>query len=316
MQPKILLFAAALLGTCFAKSQSVTPASSKELIFASDTQAPMWVETLFLKSDHNREATRMIFNDIRQRDPQALFLLGDVVNLGYSNRQWKPIDRYLDSLREKGIRVDAVLGNHEVMGQPGKGERKFQERFPDHVRTGYVTVVDSVAVVLLNSNFKTLTPKEDAEQVSWYRKTLAELDADPAVQYIITGCHHSPYTNSKIVGVSIPVQKKFVPLFLASKKSRLFLSGHCHNFEYFQQNGKDFVVIGGGGGLHQPLRNGADCLHDLCPDYKPLFHYLSVRRTPQGLQVSSIELNKSFSSFDQGLELSISAPKEVLLASK
>jgi len=307
--PRHFLIGICLLSASLAKTQNVTPATDpgKEIIFASDTQAPMWVETLFLKADRNREATRMIFNNIQQHNPQALFLLGDVVNLGYSNRQWKPMDAYLHKLRDQGVQVNAILGNHEVMGQAKKGERKFQERFPNHVRTGYVTIVDSVAVVLLNSNFGTLTPRENEEQLSWYRTTLKQLDADPSVLYIIAGCHHSPYTNSKIVGASPAVQEKFVPPFLASKKARLFLSGHCHGFEHFQMKGKDFVVIGGGGGLHQPLRQGAGCFNDLCADYKPLFHYLSIRRGEDGLHVTSIELNNNFTTFEQGLQLKIGA---------
>ena len=306
--PRRFLIGLCLLSVSIAKSQTLMPVTdpNKEIIFASDTQAPMWVETLFLKADRNRAATQAIFSNIQQHKPQALFLLGDVVNLGYSDRQWKPMDVYLHSLRNEGVQVDAVLGNHEVMGQPKKGQRKFQERFPNHVRTGYVSIVDSVAIVLLNSNFNTLTPEEDKEQLDWYRKTLNELDADPSVQYIIAGCHHSPYTNSKIVGASTAVQEKFVPPFLASKKARLFLSGHCHGFEHFKQGGKDFIVIGGGGGLHQPLRKGVGCYDDLCADYKPLFHYLSVRRGDDGLQVNSIQLDHNdFTTFEQGFQIKI-----------
>jgi hypothetical protein len=41
----------------------------------------------------------------------------------------------------------------------------FQQRFPNHNRTGFVEIVDSVAVVLLNSNFNTLSKAEDEAQV-------------------------------------------------------------------------------------------------------------------------------------------------------
>lgn len=274
--------------------------SNTELCFASDTQKPMWVETLFLKANHNQEATKKIFNEFSVRKPKAIFLLGDVVNLGYSNRQWKAMSGYLQNLRNEGVDVHAALGNHEVMGQAKKGEEKFQTYFPDHVRTGYVTVVDSVAVVLLNSNFGKLSAKDAETEVAWYKQTLQSLDADPAIQFIITGCHHSPYTNSKIVGCSKDVEQKFVQPFLASSKSRLFLSGHSHNFEHYQKQGKDFFVIGGGGGLHQPLKTGPDCLSDMCADYKPEFHYLTVKRSAEGLEVKSYELKKDFSSFDEG----------------
>jgi hypothetical protein len=279
---------------------------SKEMIFASDTQAPMWVETLFLKANNNRLATKDIFDDIITRNPAAVYLLGDVVSLGSSNKQWKPMDAYLRRLRSKGVKVNAALGNHEVMGQSVKGQIKFQERFPKHIKTGSLDITDSVAVILLNSNFSSLSSSENAAQINWYKRTLQQLDADSSVQFIITGCHHSPYTNSRIVGSSIAVRQKFVPLFIASRKSTLFLSGHSHNFEHFQQQGKDFFVIGGGGGLHQPLKQGEGLLPDLATSYKPPFHYLSVRRKANKLQLTSVRLTADFKGFEEGAKFEIS----------
>jgi predicted MPP superfamily phosphohydrolase len=291
-----------------AKPQSVdpSPAINNEIVFASDTQAPMWIETLWLKSHNNRAATKSIFDDILQRSPGTVFLLGDVVNLGASNKQWKPMDAYLQRLRAKGIKVHAALGNHEVMGQSKRGQRKFQERFPDHAKTGYFHVTDSVAVIVLNSNFASLSIEENEEQEKWYKQTLDKLDEDSSVQFIITGCHHSPFTNSKIVGSSMGVREKFVPLFLKSPKSRLFLSGHSHNFEHYKIDGKDFLVIGGGGGLHQPLKKGAGILPDIASDYKPMFHYISVRRHPDSLEVKSVRLKNDRVGFEDGRTFFIS----------
>ncbi len=280
--------------------------TSKELVFASDTQAPMWIETLVLKRNNNKVATRSIFDDIYRRRPAALYLLGDVVSMGSSNKQWKPMDAYLKRLQSSGIMVNAALGNHEVLGRSAKGQQKFQIRFPNHVKTGSLQVIDSVAVILLNSNFGSLTSTDQQSQMQWYKSILQQLDTDPAVRFIISGCHHSPYTNSKIVGSSIAVRDRFVPLFLKSNKSRLFLSGHSHNFEYFKQNGKDFLVIGGGGGLHQPLKIGEGLLPDLSKGYKPLFHYLSVKRIDNKLQVASEHLTSDFSGFEEGFRLEIS----------
>lgn len=294
-----VIFLLLLIAFGTAQSQSIT-SDTTELCFAADTQAPMWVETLFLKKNNNKNATKKLFSTISERRPGALFIMGDVVNLGYSNRQWKPMDGYLKDLRSKNIAVYAALGNHEVMGQAKKGMRKFQERFPEHKATGYVQVKDSVAVVLLNSNFGKLTTEENDAQVKWYKETLQQLETDSSIHFIISGCHHSPFTNSKIVGANKDVQERFVPLFLASKKSRLFITGHSHNFEHFQKGGKDFLVIGGGGGLHQPLRTGEDCIADLASAYKPAFHYLTVKRNGGQLKVSSIQLKKDFSCFEDG----------------
>jgi hypothetical protein len=60
------------------------------------------------------------------------------------------------------------------------------------------------------------------------------------------------------------------------------------------------MVIGGGGGLNQPLRQGVDALPDLATDYKPLFHYLTVRRLEDRLEVTSHKLNANFTAFEEG----------------
>ena len=274
------------------------------LAFAADTQAPMLVETLLLKPFRNREATKLLFQNVLQQKPCA-FYYADVVNLGYSKRQWKPIDHYLATLRSHDIAVHAILGNHEVMGRPKEGQRMFQKRFPDHKRTGYVVIKDEVAVVLVNSNFNALSKTETADQAKWYQTTQETLDADPTIEFIITGCHHSPFTNSRIVAPSKEVEEQFVPAFLQSKKSQLFLSGHCHAFEHYKVGGKDFMVIGGGGGLRQPLRQGIGTLTDLASEYKPMFHYITIRKSADHLHAISLHLKKDFSGFEVGLQLDI-----------
>ncbi|HZH65012.1 MAG TPA: metallophosphoesterase [Flavisolibacter sp.] len=275
------------------------------LAFAADTQAPMFVETLWLRSHNNRKATRLLFEDVVKRIPTAFFLLGDVVNLGYADRQWTPIDKYLEALRAIKLPVHAILGNHEVMGRPREGMRKFQQRFPDHKHTGYVVVKDTIAVILVNSNFNALSYAEIEQQTAWYKTTVESLDVDASIQFIITGCHHSPYTNSRIVKPSKEVEQKFIPPFLSSKKSVLFLSGHSHNFEHYKVEGKDFLVIGGGGGLRQPLRQGIGSLADLAPDYKPLFHYIMTNITGDTLQVTSYHIKEDFTGFEEGMKLAV-----------
>jgi Icc-related predicted phosphoesterase len=279
--------------------------ASHIIAFAADTQAPMFVETILLRRHNNKKATELLFADVLQRKPAAFFLLGDLVNLGYSSRQWKPIDRYVDSLRKNEIPVHAILGNHEVMGRPREGLRKFQQRFPDHQPTGYIVYMKNVAIVLVNSNFSTLSVNEEVSQTLWYKDTLETLDEDTKIDFIITGCHHSPYTNSRIVRPSKEVEEKFVPPFLESKKSCLFLSGHCHAYEHYKVEGKDFMVIGGGGGLKQPLRQGLGTLADIASDYKPLFHYVMVEVLGDTLHVTSYHIKKDFAGFEEGRKIII-----------
>ena len=275
------------------------------LAFAADTQAPMFVETLWLRSHNNRTATRLLFEDVAMRKPGAFFLLGDVVNLGYAERQWKPIDKYLALVRSKEVPVHAILGNHEVMGRPYEGMRKFQQRFPDHVATGYIVKQQTIAVLLINSNFSSLSMADEKQQVSWYNDILSALEADASIQFIITCLHHSPFTNSRIVKPSKEVEEKYVPAFLGAKKTCLFLSGHSHNFEHYKVKGKDFLVIGGGGGLRQPLRQGLGTVADIAGDYKPMFHYITVVANDNELDVTTYHINKDFTGFEEGRKLTI-----------
>jgi UDP-2,3-diacylglucosamine pyrophosphatase LpxH len=279
-----------------------------EMNFISDTQQPMLVEKIILKPTHNKKATSLLFSQIVKTKPQSVYMLGDVVSLGFNNRKWKKVDAFLDSCRKGNTTVCGLLGNHDVMGRMKKGERNFSKRFPENVRTGYVSVTDSVAVILLNSNFKKLSPADNQKQNAWYQAELNKLDTSEAIKAIIVTCHHAPYTNSIIVGSSSSVQQNFVPAFISSKKARLFITGHAHDFEHFKIKGKDFLVIGGGGGLHQPLSNSANKLADLSLDYKPLFHYLSVKRVSDELSVTSHFLSPDFNSFGDGHCFTTSQP--------
>ena len=141
----------------FGISIAFAQGNSSVMEFASDTQAPMFVETLFLKSNHNQKATEMIFNDVVTTHPRGFFILGDVVSMGYQTGKWRKIDAYLKNLTQNNIPVYATLGNHELMFRAAKGAKNFQARFPAHNATGYTEIIDSVAVVLLNSNFDKMT---------------------------------------------------------------------------------------------------------------------------------------------------------------
>jgi len=273
---------------------------AQEIDFISDTQQPMAVEKIKLHPNHNTKATAMLEADMIGRKPLAIYMLGDIVAVGSANNRWSGIDRFIAGCRSNGIAVHGLLGNHDLMWSRSRGERNFQRRFPDSRDLGYVSITDSIAVVLLNSNFKKLSPAEIAVQQHWYIKTLHQLDSDNAVVTIIVSCHHAPYTNSRTVGPSLPVQHYFLPAFQGTSKCSLFITGHAHAFEHFNYSGKDFLVIGGGGGLHQPLDTSQARLPDVAVGYKPMFHYLSVVRQGTRLLLTSRFLEPDFSGIRDG----------------
>jgi hypothetical protein len=145
-------------------------------------------------------------------------------------------------------------------------------------------------------------------QDRWYLETMNSLEADSLVRGIIVACHHAPYTNSRIVDPSDDVQQRFVPRYVISPKGKLFITGHCHAFEHFRQHEKDFLVIGGGGGLQQPLLLGEERLWvDLFPQAteKRMFHYLSGVILPDSIRVVVRMLKPDFSGFENAYSLDL-----------
>ena len=259
----------------------------KNIIFISDTQSPLWIEELFLTSNNNEQARKNLFDHIIQVQPDAVFHLGDLVSLGFSNDSWQAIDEWLGQLYNINIPFYPTLGNHELLLFPQQGEYNFKSRFPFYSETGYIKIIGPIAFILLNSNINDLSDDEISRQQSWYKNKLAYLEHNPSIKGIIVGCHHPPFTNSKIVSPNKNVQKYFVPDFIKSKKSLLFLSGHSHSFEHFNLSSKDFLTIGGGGGLQHPLHfNEYALFKDLnrSKDESRNFHYLHFSVKDDGIQ--------------------------------
>jgi predicted phosphodiesterase len=275
------------------------------LIFVSDTQAPLFAETLIHKTAFNERATRMIFDDILRKKSKNVFLLGDIVAAGSKPKRWQKVDLFLDSIRNNNGHVWACLGNHEYIYNAKAGVQAFQKRFPDHSKTGYYVIKDSIAIVLMNSNFSKLSTAEQEKQKKYYDKTLKALNQCDSIKAIIVACHHSPYSNSKVVGSNKLVQETFVASFMKTPKCKLFLSGHSHNFEHFRIAGKTFLVIGGGGGINQPLNTKTNRIVCEDDDCHPLFHYLMVKRTNNDLILICREVNNDLKGFSNILNLKI-----------
>ena len=282
---------------CIAPTRAQEPsrhATPPSLAFISDTQAPLVLETIRLRADNNEEATRVLFRCIAGDSTcMAVFHLGDFVSMGWSASAWRDFDEKSAPLRNTSIPLYPALGNHEYMLWGPVGKALFEQRFPAYKNGWYVQRIEGIGVVILNSNFTHLADAEQAEQEQWYEDQLRALDADTSVAVVVVGCHHSPFTNSTIVDPSEEVQQRLVPPFFRSRKAVLFLSGHAHASEHFKVGGKDFVVLGGGGGLLHPLLTGGrQRWVDLFSHEgeRSVFHYLRIVRDGNALQAQVITL--------------------------
>lgn len=277
-----------------------TDALSHTLYFISDCQLPMKIETIRYAPYRNEEARDSLFADIGRQHPPYLFFLGDITSAGSNKKSWIPLDRFLKLLSTERTVVHAIPGNHEYFTCSRKGIRNYSQRFSQRSVMGYCVTTDSMALVMLNSNYKKLTSQQIAQQQQWYTATMDSLDVDHGVKIIIVSLHHSPFTNSTVVSPSTVVSEKVLPRFISSPKARLFMSGHSHNLEYFNNYpNKYFLVLGGGGGLIQPLRPPDKSLYtDLIPqNTKPLYFYITLTRNGNTIHLQAKGLRKDFSSY-------------------
>jgi len=275
--------------------------------FVSDAQGALVVEELVLRPNNNDGAREMIFSQILADRPDCIITLGDMVSMGFMPSAWKSYDNFLARARKARVPVFATLGNHELMLYSSTGAEEFNSRFPWYSKTGYAVRVGTLAIAILNSNFGDLSKRERATQLAWLDSTLAAWDVDSTVSAAIVACHHPPFTNSTIVSPSEEARDTFVPLYLRYAKCMLFLAGHCHAFEHFRHQGKDFLVMGGGGGLQQPLLTGSGAIwEDLFPKKTEvrMFHYLRCRISARGLDISVRMVKENFAGFEDAYELS------------
>ena len=213
----------------------------------------------------------------------ALFHLGDITGLGMFDGYWRSFDTLRKMLK---FPVYPAFGNHEYFFIPSKGKEQTLKRFPFLEPSWYVKHVGRTAIIILNSNFSRRSDEEITAQDKWYSNQLTILEADSTVKGIIVCCHHSPYTNSSIVNSDENVQEQFVVPFKKNKKTKVFISGHAHTYEHFRIDEKDYLVIGGGGGLQHPLVDETDRKwKDLSStlSMRKFFHYVRCEETENNL---------------------------------
>ena len=257
------LFAALLLSSCaspyLAQRQftNVVPQGAKTIAVIGDQQRTSWLE--FWK-ESNTEHAQVVTNAMLKK-PDALLLLGDHVFWSSSKGDWQFFDEIMQPVHDAGIPVFPLFGNHEYFGNQDVGLQNMQSRFAAARTTWYRWDADSVAYIMLNSNWHDIGEDSTLLQRSWFEDQLVACENDVTIRAIVVSSHHPPFTNSSVVSDDVRTRDEFVPLFVRTRKGQLWLSGHCHALEMFEQNGKRFIVSGGGGGPRQRLLTGIDARH-------------------------------------------------------
>ena len=229
----------------YAGFEDIDPAKNI-FILVGDTQSTSRYKFWQERNDLER---RLIIKEITNREPAFVVHLGDITVRGSSNRHWRQFDEFHKGFRAKETPYFPVLGNHELYGNNKRALRNYFVRFPHLAeRRWYSLDWKDVALIMVDSNFSTLTPEQIEEQSRWYMSELEQCDKDRNVEYVIVCCHKPPFTNSRAVDPNKTVKKYFADPFMRFQKTRLFFSGHNHSYERFQIEDKVFIVAGGGGG--------------------------------------------------------------------
>jgi Icc-related predicted phosphoesterase len=279
------------------------------IIFLGDIQRTNFWERNLLFREQNDTERQLVVNTVAKENPALLLILGDLVSCGGNKNAWNYFDECTKPLRQQNIPMIAIPGNHEYFCGKKKGITNFLAHFPQLEGKTWTSVkLSYLGIILFNSNFSRMSAEMLDSQKIWYERTIDTLQNDSSISMIIVGCHASPFTNSTIVSESDEVQTRFLPKFFSTPKAKLFISGHCHSYERFIENGKTFVVSGGAGGPRQKVITNPtkQRRHDYFqgPPIRP-FHYCKIEMGKDFVRVQMVKLDDLSGHWSIGEEFSL-----------
>ncbi|MBL7975581.1 MAG: metallophosphoesterase [Candidatus Kapabacteria bacterium] len=291
------------------------PHASQTIVLVGDTQETLWEEFWREQNDSLRQ---QLFSQIVTHNPMAIVLMGDMVGRGSNTTHWQYFDRISSAARNRGIMFIPTMGNHDYMGHNASCFANIRPRFPlldsamNNNHTWYAVEVDSVAFIILDSNFDELTEDQFEDQQMWLDSTLLEYNTNDAVTNVVLICHHPGFTNSTIVDGDRLVQNLFIQDALDfSFKITLIASGHAHTYEHFTIDDNVHIVVSGGGG--GPRQRLLDTKHARYPDVYNGgtlrdFNYVTVQRANgDELTVTMMRYNESTKTWTVGEKFTCSS---------
>jgi Icc-related predicted phosphoesterase len=228
---------------------------------------------------------------IAQERPNLLLITGDLVLKGERFSDWEVFDRETRPLREAGIQIFPVLGNHDLAGSVELAQQNYFRRFPalNH-RRWYSLRYGNCYFLMVDSN-SSLEP--ESPQQTWLASELDHLP--PGTDYVFVVAHHPSYTQStqeRGAGHRARSSDRRLGTFLEERqkklKARLFeLAGHVHNYERYQNGGVTYIVTAGGGAVPYAVNRGPN---DFYREAGPTYHYCRFTLTRQRLKFEMMKM--------------------------
>lgn len=178
---------------------------------------------------------RKVVKAIAKHKPKIIFHTGDLVQDGYSSKDWKMFNVITEDLR-KDAEFYPTLGNHERESPlyfknfdlPGNKRWYFYKRY------GFNFIV-------LDSNAP-LNP--GSEQYKWLETQLSNIYRLKEPRILIM--HHPLFTTGKYAKQAGTLRSELVPLLEEYRVTMVF-SGHDHHYERSFYNNIYYIVTAGGG---------------------------------------------------------------------
>jgi Icc-related predicted phosphoesterase len=197
----------------------------------------------------NPAARRAIVERIAALKPAFVLMTGDLVLKGGSARDWKVWDAETKPLRDAGVPVFPVPGNHDLNGDPTMSN--MASRFPMlKQRPWYMVRAGNVMCYMLNSD----DDQPGNPQWFWLEQQLLAVPAN--VDFLVFVLHHPPYTRSAnhMLGGghgARPSEKRLATMLEQRqpqmRQRMIVIAGHVHNYERYEHGGVTYLVSGGGG---------------------------------------------------------------------
>lgn len=196
-------------------------------------------------SAQNTDACRTILSGLASEGNDAVFLLGDISEMGVLNYYPAAQADFEKYLGDVPLRV--IPGNHDalVCSIPHFKKAFNQKGEPDYYR------MDGGSVHILSLFLLWDDHEFDSAQEKWLIEQLESIPEEDTV-IVISHCYlYGSGTISKSTGKiwgDIPSVIERVCSILEKYHVDLAVSGHNHNFEYLENGGTSYCVIGTMGG--------------------------------------------------------------------
>lgn len=202
------------------------------------------------------EARSAILRAVYREEPRrdAFFILGDNVQMGMNDGEWKAEALELSS--ELGsIPIRPLLGNHDAIidGQYHYKAYYFPPRLSSDSGSPYYYSIDAGPAVIVVLDLLWGAEEFDAKRSAWLEKTLAAVPADRRI-IVLSHCF---FASSGYMDGAYPwydhegMLAKVAPI-LERHKIDLVVQGHNHYMELLERNGITYATVGVMGGKPDP----------------------------------------------------------------